>query len=141
MENAYFFVISQHVRQRKMAISTISIQDIVYTKGFITSSSSATSTALTNYIHLRKGIWLVIFKTPPSNSSSTCILNLEGNGGSGEFLVGEGFVTFQNYGCYTTIFKVNSDLNLRLIAGASASYSWLSNFLDRGGLAAIRVGD
>lgn len=124
-----------------MATSTIyKTTDVVYTKGFITGSSSATSTPLTHSITLRPGTWIVMMKTPAASGTGTCILNLDGLQ-DGDYTIGQGFVTWLNYGTISTVIKTTQTRSIQLVSGASASYSWLSSWLDRGGLAAIRVGD
>ena len=114
--------------------------ETVYTKGFIVSTSSAANTNLTNAITLVPGTWLIIMKTPNSTSSGTCVLNLSGIDNS-QYCIGQGFVTTLNYGTITTLVKITQTSTVRLVAGSSQSYSWDSNYLDRGGLAAIRVAD
>ena len=124
-----------------MAVSKASkILEVVSTKGFITASSTSTNTPLTNSIYLRPGTWLLIIKTPyASNATATCVLNI--SGGDSPMILGPGYVTFLNYGTLAIPYHLNIGSTISLVSGASATYSWDSSYLDRGGLCAIRVGD
>ena len=126
-----------------MAISIISkILDIVYTKGFKVSRSTAANTELTNSISLRAGTWVIIMHTPTAtDNTAQCILDLKGITSSDEILTGTGFTTYLGYGTVVTLLKLTATRSITLVAGASATYEWNSSYLNRGGLAAIRVGD
>ena len=125
-----------------MATSIISkILEIVYTKGFKVSSSSAANTELTNSISLRAGTWIIIMHTPTAtNNTDTCILDLKGITSSDEILTGTGFTTYLGYGTVVTLIKLTATRSITLVAGSSQQYNWNSSYLNRGGLAAIRVG-
>ena len=112
--------------------------------GFIANQSSYAVTQLTNSIHLRPGTWLIVIKTPYSTNSGEqkiCKVGINGVNAS-ECLIGN-YITFPtSYGTAEIVIKTTEakDIYLEVISTMDR-YTWDSNFLNRGGLIAIRLGD
>ena len=103
-----------------------------YLKGAWTAtSSSATGTQLTAALSLTKGVWLVSFTVPPyTQTNRMAQVYLEGN---------DYRVANNNYLQGYWIVEVTTSKSVSVKAGASASCTWDSGYLNRGGIYAIRM--
>lgn len=126
-----------------MGYKSVSKPDLesVYTNGFITNKSQQAITNLTNPITLRAGTWVVMVKTPYAIGSGQCLLQFGGLDPA-DFPLGIGFSTNLSYGTVVTQIKISSEKTVILqSASSTATYTWDSSTLGRGGVFAVRIGD
>lgn len=98
------------------------------------STSTAISTALTNYLSLAKGTYLVIVAYPVLANNDLFVSSIDGENIS---KWGGSYINMQSQQNTIRIVRANEDTQIRVLSAQSFSQSF--SYLDRGGIFAIRI--
>lgn len=114
-----------------------------YSAVWTATASSSYGTQLSNSITVPSGLYLLSFRTPYSTDTTPIMIGLGGYvGANTTFLGGDAILSMNpTQDEKTMIVRFSAQSTIYISTKASASMSWDSSYLNRGGFTAIRLAD
>lgn len=114
-----------------------------YSAAWTATASSSYGTQLTDSVTVPSGLYLLSFRTPYSTGTGTAMIGLGGYvGANTTFIGGASSLSMRlSQDEQTMIVRFSASATIYINTKEGAAMTWDSQYLGRGGLAAIRLAD